>query len=141
MELIKPKEIEVKDIDGDTHKIIISRFNALDGYEIVANFPKTVFNKGESFAQHREVLVKILSHCEKVKPDGEKIRLTTEGLINNHITDFEMILKILKEMGEYNTNFLQVFKKQDILTKLQEKLPSIATKIITTSLQSLSAKK
>ena len=56
--------------------------------------------------------------------------------------------KVLKEIfGHENFRSFQeqvidsILKKQDILTKLQEKLPSIATKIITTSLQSLSAKK
>jgi len=134
MDLIKPKEIELTDIDGETHKFNISRFNALDGYELVSNFPKTMFNKGESFAQHREVIVKILAHCEKIDKEGNKIRLKTEGLINNHIPDFELLLKLLKEMGEYNTNFLQLFKKSNFIDQLKAKLPSIAQKILTQSL-------
>lgn len=38
LDLIKPLEIEVKDIDGELHKFIISRLPAVVGREILAKY-------------------------------------------------------------------------------------------------------
>lgn len=141
MDLIKPKEIELKDLDGDTHKFIISRFNALDGYELISNFPKTMFNKGgESFKDHKEVLIKIFSHVEAFKQDGNTIRLTSEALINNHIPDYELLMKILKEVGTYNSSFLGNVSGLSIIDQIKTKLPTLAQKILMDSLKQLSKK-
>lgn len=140
MDLIKPKEIELKDLDGNTHKFIISRFNALDGYELISNFPKTMFNKGESFKDHKEVLIKIFSHVEAFKQDGNTIRLTSEALINNHIPDYELLMKILKEVGTYNSSFLGNVNGLSIIDQIKTKLPTLAQKILMDSLKQLSKK-
>lgn len=140
MDLIKPKEIELKDLDGDTHKFIISRFDCLDGYELITNFPKTAFNKGESFSDHREVIVKIFSYVEAFKPDGNTIRLTSEALIRNHVSDWELLLKVLKEVGTYNSSFLGNVNGSSIIDQIKTKLPTLAQKILMDSLKQLSKK-
>lgn len=140
MELIKPKEITLKSIDGDKLELIISRLPAILGREIIAKYPLSSVPKVGDYATNEETMLKLISHVEIVR-GKDKIRLKTKALIDNHIPDAETLLKIEYEMLKYNTSFLGNVKASSYINQLKEKLPNIAQKILLQTLQQLSAKK
>lgn len=104
MELIKPKEIEIEDLDGNKHKFKISRFDAISGREIVAQYPTANAPKVGSYQLSDELMRKAMTYVA-VEIDGKDVRLTTRDLINNYVPDTTVLLRLEFALMEYNTNF------------------------------------
>lgn len=141
MELIKPLEIKIKDIDGVEQTFIISRLNAMLGREVIAKYPLSSMPKIGDYETNKDTMLKLISHTQKVLSDGTKITLNSEALINNHITDGETLMKLEYEMLKYNISFLANGSIQKLAQKIKEILPNIATRILSQSLQSSFQKK
>lgn len=141
MELIKPLEIKIKDIDGIEQTFIISRLNAMLGREVIAKYPLSSMPKIGDYETNKDTMLKLISHTQKVLSDGTKITLNSEALINNHITDGETLMKLEYEMLKYNISFLASGSIQKLAQKIKEALPNIATRILSQSLQSSFQKK
>ncbi|CUU68099.1 Uncharacterised protein [Campylobacter hyointestinalis subsp. hyointestinalis] len=141
MELIKPLEIKIKDIDGIEQTFIISRLNAMLGREVIAKYPLSSMPKIGDYETNKDTMLKLISHTQKVLSDGTKITLNSEALINNHITDGETLMKLEYEMLKYNISFLANGSIQKLAQKIKEILPNIATRILSQSLRSSFQKK
>lgn len=135
-DLIKPKEIEIKDIDGETIKVIISRFPAITGREIIAKYPLSSIPKVGDYGVNEETMLKLMSYVEVIKPTGN-IRLVSKALIDNHIPDGVSLYKIEFEMLKYNTDFLDKLGKSGFIDQLKAKIPTLAQSILNQSLAQL----
>lgn len=99
--MIKPKTITVVDIDGDEKQYIITRFPATVGMEILYRLPSSGIPKIGDFAELKEVRDDIFKYVYAVTENGE-ISLSTNALIDNHITDGETAYKVMGAMLSYN---------------------------------------
>lgn len=117
MPLLEPKEFEVVTLKGDTRTYILSKFPAIAGREIVAGYPLTAVPKLSDYKANEEIMRKLMTYVavEINVKDGVALtqQLTTEALINNHVPDYETLVKIEFEMMRYNTSF---FGKGEIST-------------------------
>ena len=104
MELIKPKEIEVKDLDGNVHKYKISRFDAIAGREIIAQYPTANAPKVGNYQLSDELMRKALNYVS-VEIEDKDVRLSTSALINQYVPDTTVLLRLEFALMEYNTNF------------------------------------
>ena len=102
---LKPKEITIADADGIDRTFIISRFPAVQGREIMAKYLSDKISDMKDYAFNAETAAKLMSFVA-VKTGENKIRLSTEALINNHVGDWETHFKIEQAMKEYNASFL-----------------------------------
>ncbi len=75
-----------------------------------------------------------------VKAGDEELRLTTRALVDNHVPDWEALAKIEVAMMEYNCSFFGSGRASGFFERIAQSLPALATKILTDSLQQLSAK-
>ena len=139
--MLKPKEVEIKDMDGNAHKYVISRLNAILGREIIAKYPLSSMPKLGDYEVNQETMLKLIGHTAKVLPDGQQIQLTTQALINNHVPDGETLLKLEYEMLSYNYSFLDKGSLSKLKSSLTKTLPDIAQKILTQSLRQSFGKK
>lgn len=112
MALLEPKEFEVATLKGDMRTYVLSKFPAIAGREIVAGYPLTAVPKLAEYKQNEEIMRKLMSYVA-VDVGGNMLQLTTEALINNHVPDYETLVKIEFEMMRYNTSF---FGKGEIST-------------------------
>lgn len=105
-ELIKPKEVMVKDCDGNEKIFIISRLPAVAAREVLAKYPVANIPKLGEYKASEEAM-RLLMSCVAVPIEGREqpLRLTTNDLINNHIADGEQLLRLEMEMLRYNTSF------------------------------------
>lgn len=122
--LIQPKEISFTYKAGDEEiekKYFISKFPAIAGREIIAKYPLSNLPKLGDYPVSEEAMFKLMSHVTAVTADGGQVALTTQALIDNHIPDWEILVKLEAAMLEYNCSFfangkallsLEMLKKQ-----------------------------
>lgn len=138
--LIKPLEIEVKDIDGNLHKYTISRLPAVAGREILAKYLGGTMPKIGDYKDNHESMLKMMKYVA-VEIDGELQTLQTQALIDNHIPDTECLLRLEIEMIRHNTSFFGNAGSSNLLDfllqKIKASIPSNFKTQIVSLLQSL----
>lgn len=108
MALVKPKEITVTDIDGVEKTVILSRFPAVEGREIVSQWPISALPKIGDYHTNEATMLKMLCYVgvpHPEKADAPPTLLTTRALVNAHLNDWEALAKVEKAMLSYNTSF------------------------------------
>ena len=138
--LIKPLEIEVKDIDGILHKYTISRLPAVAGREILAKYLGGTMPKVGDYKDNHESMLKMMKYVA-VEIDGQLQTLQTQALIDNHIPDTECLLRLEIEMIRHNTSFFGNAGSSNLLDfllqKIKASIPSNFKTQILSLLQSL----
>jgi len=139
-DLIKPKEIEIKDCDGNVKTFILSRLPAIPMREVMAKYPVSNIPKLGEYQASQEVMELLLRYVGVVVSDEggntREIQLVNKALINNHVTDGEQLLRIEYAMLQYNTSF---FGQGDLSTFLRELIAKHLPSIIQTVTDSLRA--
>ena len=92
IDLIKPKNIKVTDLDGVEIDVTISRYPALEGANLFIENIKTLF-KGDT----NEAILKVMKYVEI-----NNRRLINQDVINELVPDRHALAKILFEMESYN---------------------------------------
>lgn len=119
--LIKPLEVEVKDIDGNLHKFTISRLPAVAGREILAKYLGGTMPKVGDYKDNHESMLKMMKYVA-VEIDGQLQTLQTQALIDNHIPDTECLLRLEIEMIRHNTSFFGNAGSSNLLDFLLQKI-------------------
>lgn len=134
MELLEPKEIEIEGC-----KFVISKFPAIAGREIITKYPTSLIPKVGDYATNEEVMLKVMGYVERITNDGQKIRLSSRALVDNHVPNWEMLVKLEGAMMEYNCSFFQNGKTSSFFGKLgtlaQKKVTEILTDLLAKSSQ------
>lgn len=139
-DLLYTQEITIETQAGDSRVFVISKFPALAGREIVTQYPLSALPKIGDYAINEAMAKKILSYVEAVNKEGNRFRLNTEAMINNHVPDWETMAKIEKAMLAYNVSFFSKGKSSlSLKTFVQKARPLILS--ILTALQDQSSPK
>lgn len=133
--MLKPIE---REFDGKTY--ILSKFPAVAGREIVAKYPLSGLPKLGDYAVNEETMLKLMAFVGVKDGAGNVLQLTTRALVDNHIESWETLAKIEFAMMEYNCSFFADGRASNFFEDIARKLPAWTTKILTDSLQQLSAK-
>lgn len=108
--LIKPHKITVTDGDGNSHDVILSKFDAVEGMELQILYPTSLATsaipKLGDYKISRELMYRIMNYVA-VDINGQMIRLSTPQLINNHLGDWEALIKVIAEEMQYNNSFFR----------------------------------
>lgn len=134
--LIKPLEIEVKDIDGILHKFTISRLPAVAGREILAKYLGGTMPKVGDYKDNHESMLKMMKYVA-VEIDGQLQTLQTQALIDNHIPDTECLLRLEIEMIRHNTSFFGNAGSSNLLDFLLQKIKASVPSNFKTQIVSL----
>lgn len=105
--MLQPKEVPIKTQDGGERVYVLSKFPAIAGREIIAKYPLSAMPKLGDYAVNEETMLKLMSYVgvPGVGANGEPLRLTTRALVDNHVPDFETLMRIEIAMMEYNVSF------------------------------------
>lgn len=130
MPLLEPKEVTIKTLKGDDRGYILSKFPAIAGREIIAGYPLTGIPKIGEYKANEEIMLKLMSYVA-VQNGDNMLALTTRALVDNHVPDYETLVKLEMRMMEYNTSF---FGKGEVFgffgTIVQKGLASISPTLI-----------
>lgn len=92
--MLEPKRVLIKAGDGTEREFVISKFPALAGREIVTQYLPTAAPKVGEYAANEALVVKMMAFVAAIGSDGSEIRLTTRALIDNHVPDFEALMRL-----------------------------------------------
>lgn len=130
-ELIKPKEIEITDMDGGSHKFVISRLPYPVGREVAATYPVSNMPKVGDYKASEAIMLKLMKYVAKQPEDSDMIRLVNMDLISNHIPDATVGLKLEAAVLAYNFDFFGQGGLSTFLKRfLETRLPSIIKTLI-----------
>ena len=140
MNLIKPTEVTIKDLDGVERTYRIGRFPALIGLDIIAKVPSNIASLSKQLPHLRQL---VLQMCQYVAVDvplddggSHEVTLSTAALVDNHVPDGQTLLHLCFEIMRHNTSFFGS-GDQSVLDFLLEKLADSLPKITQTLMQSL----
>ena len=136
--LLQPKEITIED-GSETRTYLISKFPAIAGRRIIANYPLSALPKLGDYSVNEATMIELMGYVAVPRENGEPMRLSTPALINNHLPSWEALAKIEGAMLEYNCSFFTVNGAlQGFIDLLLEKAAPTLSKILILSLQALS---
>lgn len=140
MNLIKPTEVTIADLDGVERTYRIGRFPALVGLDIIAKVPSNVASLSKQLPHLRQL---VLQMCQYVAVDvplddggSREVTLSTAALVDNHVPDGQTLLHLCFEIMRHNTSFFGS-GDQSVLDFLLAKLADSLPKITQTLMQSL----
>jgi hypothetical protein len=128
--LLKPTEFPIEDADGKKRVYILSNFPAVIGREIVMKYPLSAIPKLADYEVNKDVMLKLMHHVA-VDNNGQLLRLSTQALIDNHVPDYEVLLKIEMAMMEKNCSFFRNGKSWDFLENLAQVFLQRTTEMLT----------
>lgn len=102
MVFLEGKEVEIKGMRFDVHKA-----PATVAYNAALEYGMGQDNKDP--AAIMRAVYKLLAYVELILQDGRKVLLNNEEIINQHITDMEVLLELQKEA--VNVNFTSSAKE------------------------------
>lgn len=120
---IKPEEVTIKSIDDGEKIFRISRVPATQGREIFTQYMPTAMPKIGDYKSNEKLMKMLMCFVDVKAADGSWVRLDNEVILNSHVTDWEMLVKLELEMVKYNTNFFSPEKLSNALSKFNQTLP------------------
>lgn len=137
-DLLAPIEVDIELPDGSVKKFILSKFPAVAGREIITQYPTSAAPKIGSYKLNEELMFKLMSYVAVPLADGLPLRLNSRALVDNHVPDFETLMRIEWEMMKYNCSFFNNGKMSGFLELLTDKAQALILKTLTGFSESLS---
>ncbi|HGO5420124.1 hypothetical protein [Klebsiella oxytoca] len=137
--MLEPLNQEFTCGDGTKKTFILSKFPAIAGREIVTQYPITGAPKIGEYKTNEALMLKLMAYVAIETPNGP-VMLVTPELVNNHVPDFETLLKIEWAMMEYNCSFFRNGSALRSLDSLKTRFLSSISKTLTELLAQLSGK-
>lgn len=132
--MLEPKEVVV---DGKVY--VISKFPAVAGRKIMTQYPISAIPKVGEYGTNEEMMYLIMTYVAvKNVANNTELQLVNRDLIDNHVPNWETLMKLEYLMMEYNCSFLANGKVSTFLESIAEKLPTWITKISTPLSEALS---
>ena len=140
MTLLEPKRVTIKCMDGTEREFVISKFPALAGREIVTQYLPTAAPKVGEYGANELLLLKMMAFVAAITPDGGEVRLTTRALVDNHVPDYEALMRLEAEMFEYNCSFFGSGAASTFFAGIERRATEWITRTLTALSQQSSAK-
>lgn len=128
--LLEPKEISLKTMTGEERPYLLSKFPAIAGREIVSQYPISAVPKLGDYRTNEALMLKIMGFVA-VPTDSSELRLSTAALVDNHVPDYETLMKIEFLMMDYNTSFFSSGKVSTFFNHVEGKATAWISKTLT----------
>lgn len=138
--MLEPKEITIETQKGEKRVYILSKFPAVQGREIIAKYPLSAMPKLGDYAVNEETMLKLMAFVAVPRDDGTPLLLTTRGLVDNHVPDWETLARIEVAMMEYNVSFFGNGKGSTFLEAIAKKAQAYLSQTLTDLLAQSSPK-
>lgn len=134
MILREPKTIEIYGKSFVLNKVPFTAAREIFTQYVPSALPRSEYKRNE------ELMKKLMSYVAVPHETMGNLFLTTQELIDSHITSLQMGLKLEYAMIHYNVDFLADGSLSTFFDGIAEKLPQWITKILTLLAPSLSQK-
>lgn len=140
--MLHPKEIEIECLDGSKKAFILHKFPAIAGREIVSQYPLSALPKLGDYKVNEALMLKLMSFVG-VNAGGDPahpLMLSSQALVDNHVPDYEALMRLEAAMLEYNCSFFQNGKLSTFFEVIAAKAQALIISTLTASLPQSSAK-
>ena len=122
---LKSKEVTLTDIDGEDVRFKLHRVPAILGRKIFTQYIPTALPKkaGGNYGDNERLMFELLAYVQ-VAHESNWLPLNNQIMIDSHVTSWEMLVALEKEMVCFNTNFLQKGNLSRALQSLISKVVS-----------------
>lgn len=134
-ELIKPKEVTLKDSDGGEKTFIISKIPAVDARKVLAMYPMANMPKVGDYTVSEEAMYLLMKYVAVQVTEERQQQLTSRALIDNHVSDGEQLMRLEMAMLQYNTSFFQNGGNSGFFEGIVRKFLPLIIQTVTDSLQ------
>jgi hypothetical protein len=141
VDLLNPKRVDITTRDGAHKPFVLSHFPAIQGREILTQYPLTAIPRVAEYAANEGVMLKMMSYVGVEMPDGTTLALTTQALVNNHVPDAECLMRLEAAMLEYNCSFFGSGKISTFFETTAAKARTLIAQTLTEFLQQSKARK
>lgn len=139
--LIKPKEVTLtSSVGGEEIKktFQIGRYPATVAVEMTTRgaallrdaIKGSASNSREFAKSFQELGNDMCRYVEAQMPNGDYVALENEHLINAHIADADMFLQLMREVHDYNTNFMNTGRLFSTSRSLMDQARAQITEIL-----------
>lgn len=98
----KYKEIH---LNGRTYHL--NKFPPVAGRSIITQYPITAIVQNRDYERNEAVMLKLMGFVEVITIDGTPQPLSTPALIDNHVRDWEDLVKLEMETLKFNCPFME----------------------------------
>jgi len=140
MALLEPKEHPIDLPGGGSKTYIVSKFPAVAGREIVTQYPVSSMPKVGDYQVNEALMLKLMCYVAVPMPTGDPLPLNSRTLVDNHVPDFETLMKLEWAVLSYNCSFLGNGAAVGFLESLAAKAQALIVKTLTDFSQPSSAK-
>lgn len=134
--LLDPKSVMIKTLAGEEREYIISKFPAVAGREIFAQYPLSLVPRVGDYQLNETLMLKIMGYV--AVPGDTPLQLSTRALVDNHVPDWETLARIELAVINYNCSFFERGKLSTIFAGLGAKANTKITEMLMGLLASLS---
>jgi len=138
MTLRNPQVISVETLEGEQREYVIHHMAAFDGRKVAVCYTQGALPKIGDYDVNEAMSLLMMRYVGIAQENGELLMLTTKGLIENHVPDWETLAKIEIEMLKYNTSFFQNGKALSLLKEFSDKGTELISSTLTDLLERLS---
>ena len=131
--MLHPKTVEIECADGSTKAFVLHKLAALIGREIVTQYPVTAMPKVGDYASNEAIMLKLLAYVAVVTDNGTPLLLNTRALVDNHVPDFEALMRLEAAMLEYNVSFFGNGKASTFFALIEAKAKAWLSETLTGS--------
>jgi len=135
-ELLSPKEIN---IDGIV--FYISKFDCIEGREIIFNYTSSNIPKIGNYRLSEEMMLKLMTFVAVSDDSGNKTILLSKKILGAHLNNSEFpwqtLCKLEAAMMEYNVSFFQNGGASTFFGDFAQKVPAWISSTLTDSLGQL----
>jgi len=125
--LLEPKTVEI-----NGYRFIISKMPCTVAQQVIFNMPAGLIPVISEFTKAEEQAFKMLYYCERVYDDGRpNVALISKALIDNHVPDFETLIKLEYACLQYNFDFFNDGRALNFLNKELSRAESKFSAILT----------
>lgn len=130
--LLAPKEVTINGC-----RFLISRMPCMTAQEVIVRIPAGILPLINQYTISEEMVVKMLSCCQRIYDDKPSVPLISKEIINNHVPDFDTLLQLENECLKYNYDFFNQGKVLTFLAKGLSRVESRLSVILTDLLDKL----
>lgn len=130
--LLHPRPVEIELQDGTKKAFVLHKFPATVGREVVSQYPLSAIPKLGDYKVNEAMMLKLMSYVGvPVGSNPEPLMLSSLDLVNNHVPDFEALMRLEAAMLEYNCSFFANGKVSSFLEVIAVKAQALITKTLT----------
>lgn len=132
--MLSPIEKEIECADGSKKTFILSKFPALAGREIITQYPLTAMPKVGDYKSNESVMMKMMEYVGVPHPTDATVAptmLKSAALIDNHVPDFECLMRLEAAMLEHNCSFFGNGRASTFFETITQKALALISKTLT----------